>query len=233
MSFEDSPVEYNQTNTLSLSSVLQKVFLYMTGGLVITGITALAVVNITPLLAFALNSYWVWLIAELVLVIFLSARIQKMGSLTATLSFILYSIVNGVTLSTIFLVYTESSIASVFFITAGMFGVTALFGKATKIDLTKFGSYMIMALFGLIIAGIVNIFLGNNMVNLITAVVGVFVFIGLTAYDVQKIKNYSNEIGEDNSENTKKLVIMGALSLYLDFINIFLKLLSIFGKRKD
>lgn len=235
MGDESSPIEMQQNVRIetNLSSVMQKVFFMMTGGLVVTAIVSLITVNIPQFLLFVLDSWYVWAIAEILLVAFLSARIEKIGTGTGILAFVLYAAVNGVTLSTIYLAYTFSSIASVFFITAGMFGGAALVGKFTKMDLTKVGSYAIMALFGLIIAGIVNIFIQNDMVGFVTSIVGIVVFIALTAYDVQKIKSYAETIGEDNPEGSSKLVIMGALSLYLDFINIFLKLLRLMGKRRN
>lgn len=235
MGEESSPIEMQQNvrTEVNLSSVMQKVLFMMTGGLAVTAIVSLITVNIPQFFLFVLDSLYVWAIAEIVLVVFLSARINKIGTGTGILAFILYAAVNGVTLSTIYLAYTLSSIASVFFITAGMFGGAALVGKLTKMDLTKVGFYAIMALFGLIIAGVVNIFIQNDMISFVTSIISIIVFIALTAYDVQKIKAYAETIGENNPEGSSKLVIMGALSLYLDFINIFLKLLRLMGKRRN
>ena len=228
---ETSPIQ-EETKSYDFSTVLQKVFSMMTLGLAVTGITSLIVSNNLTILAFVIETWTIWLIAELLLVIILSLNIRKMGTGTCTLTFFLYAIVNGLTLSTIFLAYTYSSIASTFFITAGMFGAAALYGKVTQKDLTKFGSFLMMGLFGIIIASIVNIFIQNNMLNFITSIVGIIIFIGLTAYDIQKIKAFSIEIGAGDSEKFTQVVVMGALNLYLDFINIFLKLLSLFGKRR-
>lgn len=229
---ESSPIRENVTS-YDFTSVMQKVFLMMTLGLAVTGITSFIVANSLTLLSFVANTWTIWLIAELVLVIILSLNITKMGTGTCILTFFIYSIVNGLTLSTIFLAYTASSIASTFFITAGMFGAAALYGKVTKKDLTKLGSYLLMGLFGIIIAGIINIFIQNSMLNFITSIIGIITFIGLTAYDVQKIRDYSETIGAGDPEKFTQVVTIGALNLYLDFINIFLKLLSLFGKRRD
>lgn len=229
---ESSPIRENITS-YDFSSVMQKVFLMMTLGLAVTGITSFVVANSLTLLSFVASTWTIWLIAELVLVIILSLNITKMGTGTCILTFFIYSIVNGLTLSTIFLAYTASSIASTFFITAGMFGSAAVYGKVTKKDLTKLGSYLLMGLIGIIIAGIINIFIQNSMLNFITSIIGIIIFIGLTAYDVQKIRDYSETIGAGDPEKFTQVVTIGALNLYLDFINIFLKLLSIMGKRRN
>ena len=229
---ESSPIKENVTS-YDFSTILQKVFLMMTLGLAVTGITSFIVANNLNILAFVLETWSIWLIAELALVIILSFNIKKMGAGTCTLTFFLYAIVNGLTLSTIFLAYTYSSIASTFFITAGMFGAAAIYGKVTNKDLTKFGSFLIMALFGLIIASVVNIFIQNDMFSFIVSVIGILIFIGLTAYDVQKIKAISEEVGTGDQDKFTQIVTMGALTLYLDLINIFLKLLRLLGKRKN
>ncbi|HEY9544015.1 Bax inhibitor-1/YccA family protein, partial [Prevotella sp.] len=163
---------------------------------------------------------------------FLSARINKMSLTTATLSFLLYSVLNGVTMSIIFLAFTASSIATTFYITAGTFGAMALYGYVTKTDLSKFGSLLRMALLGLIIALVVNIFLRNSMFDMIISGIGVLIFTGLTAYDSQKIKE-ALAMSEDGGEATQKIALMGALTLYLDFINLFIYLLRFFGKGND
>ena len=145
--------------------------------------------------------------------------------------FILYSLLTGVSLSTIFLAYTESSIATTFLITAGTFGTMSLVGFVTKKDLSKLGGILLMALIGLIIATVVNIFLVSDTLGWIINYVGVLIFVGLTAYDTQKIKQMMREYGTDINEQTQKMALMGSLSLYLDFINMFLYLLRIFGNR--
>ena len=144
--------------------------------------------------------------------------------------FLLYSILTGISLSTIFSIYSNGSIASTFFISALTFGVMALTGYTTKTDLTKLGSLLIMGVVGIVIASIINVFLGSSLMHYIISIIGVLVFTGLTAYDVQKIKNIGNQI-EQSTENSQKMMIMGALTLYLDFINLFLMMLRLFGNR--
>jgi len=174
----------------------------------------------------------VLIIAEFGLVFAISAAINKLSLTTATLLFVLYSVINGATLSVIFLVYTMESIASVFFITAGTFGVMAFIGYTTKKDLTSLGKMLLMALIGLIIATLVNVFfIQSSGFSLIVSYVGVLIFVGLTAYDSQKIKQMLLQ-APDAGESAQKLALLGALTLYLDFINLFIYLLRIFGDRK-
>jgi FtsH-binding integral membrane protein len=154
-----------------------------------------------------------------------------MSAAMGTVIFIAYSMLNGLTLSCIFVVYTEESIASTFFVTAGTFAVMSIYGYTTKTDLTKWGNLLFMGLVGLIIASLANMFMKSEMLYWITTYVGVFIFVGLTAYDTQKIKNM-NIIGNEGTDDDKKEAIMGALTLYLDFINLFLYLLRIFGRKK-
>ena len=175
--------------------------------------------------------FWGLIIAEFALVWSISGAIDKMSLATATLLFILYSALNGAMLSSIFYAFTMSSIASVFFITAGTFGVMAAVGYFTKSDLTSMGKILFMALIGLVIATIVNLFLHSNGLDLIISYAGVLVFVGLTAYDSQKIKQMLAQCDEVN-ESTQKLAVLGSLTLYLDFINLFIYLLRIFGDRK-
>ena len=174
---------------------------------------------------------WILLFAELGLVFYTTARINHLSLTTATTLFILYSAINGVTLSAIFLAYTLTSIASVFFITAGTFAATALYGYSTKRDLSKLGGILFMALIGLILATVVNLFLHNSMLDLMLSYAGVVIFVGLTAWDSQKIKQML-AMQTDMGETAQKMALMGALSLYLDFINLFLYLLRIFGKER-
>jgi len=232
---DDVIVNYYERDERVVSSAFTKVFIWMFVGLVVTGLTAIFTVSTPALLGAILTNnlyFWGLLIAEVVLVILLSARLTKMSKTAAIVSFLLYAVINGLTLSTIFLVYTFSSIASVFFITAGMFAVMAVYGYTTKSDLTKMGSILLMALVGLIIAGIVEIFWFNNVFSFIVAAIGVVVFCGLTAYDIQRIKAMSGQLtGEDDF--VTKFAIFGALMIYLDFINIFLKLLRLLGSRRD
>ena len=174
--------------------------------------------------------FWGCLLGELGLVYFISSRIMNLSLTTATLLFIAYSILNGVTMSFIFLVYTTSSIANVFFITAGTFGAMSLIGYTTKRDLSKMGQLLMMALVGLIIASFANILMKNDTLSLIISYVGVVVFVGLTAWDTQKIKRMLAQ-ADDISEDAQKIALLGALTLYLDFVNLFLYLLRLLGKR--
>jgi uncharacterized protein len=211
-----------------------KVYGWMTLALAITGLTALYVARSETLLELIFGSpvvFWGLIIGELILVSVLVAAVRKISAFAATLVFIAYSVLNGLTLSSIFILYTTGSIASTFFVTAGTFGVMSVYGFVTKRDLTGFGSFLSMGLIGLVIASIVNIFLQNETVYWLSTYIGVFIFVGLTAYDTQKIKNL-NVIGNEGTDEDKKEAIMGALTLYLDFINLFLMLLRIMGNRK-
>ena len=219
---------------LAFPALMRKVYVWMSLALVINGLAAYFVAT-SPVLLNAIFSnsivFWGLIIAELVLVIGLSAAINKLSLTTATLMFVLYSVVNGATMASIFLVYAASSIAQVFFITAGTFAVMAFIGYTTKSDLTSIGKISLMAVIGLIIAGIVNIFVQSSMFSLIISGIGVLVFVGLTAYDAQKIKQMLMTAG-DTGEGAQKLALLGALSLYLDFINLFLYLLRLLGRRE-
>ena len=202
----------------------------------VTGFTAFAVANSYSLIyAIATNSilFYGLIFAELGLVYFLSSRIFRMSFATAGLLFAVYSIVNGVTLSLIFLIYELGSIVSTFFITAGTFGAMAVVGSFLKKDLSFIGRFALMALIGLIIAGVVNIFMRSEGFSFIIAIIGVLVFTALTAYDAQKMKNLIAENGYEINENTQKLALIGALELYLDFVNLFLYLLRLLGSRRD
>ncbi|HAX48363.1 MAG TPA: hypothetical protein DCX92_05200, partial [Bacteroidetes bacterium] len=170
------------------------------------------------------------LIVEFLIVLGLSFLINKMPAILGLAAFLFYSLLNGITLSPIFIIYTGASIFSTFLICAMMFGGTSILGFITKMDLSKFGGYLTMALIGLIVAMVVNIFLNSSMMSWIISFVGVLLFVGLTAYDTQKIKNMAGSI-DSASEDGKKASIMGALTLYLDFINLFLFLLRLLGKR--
>jgi FtsH-binding integral membrane protein len=176
--------------------------------------------------------FWGLIIAELALVFAVSGAINRLSLATATLLFVLYSVVNGATLSVIFLAYSMPAIIQTFFITAGTFGVMALVGYTTKTDLTSLGKLLFMALIGLVIATVVNMFVGSTGFDYILSYVGVLIFVGLTAYDTQKIKQMC-QLAPDAGEHMQKLALLGALSLYLDFINLFLYLLRIFGNNKD
>ena len=211
--------------------IVQRTFLWMTLGLAITGLAS--VYTVDSGLVFSMlgsNIFYFLLIAEIALVWFLSARVMKLSLPVATGVFALYSVLNGVTRSPIFLVYTSESIATTFFVTSGTFGAMALYGYFTKRDLTKWGSLLFMALIGVVIASVVNIFLKSEVMMWIITYIGVVLFVALTAYDTQKIKLLAYQTAHD-AELSKKVSILGALSLYLDFINLFLYLLRILGRR--
>lgn len=234
---------YGNTNQVSLAQARQeastiflaKVFNWMAMGLGLTGIVAYFTANTGLARAIVASPLFMILIfAELGLVFYLSARISKIQAATASSLFIGYSVLNGLTLSTVFLAYTSSSIAGTFFITAGMFGAMAIYGLVTKRDLSGLGSFLFMGLIGIVIASVVNIFLRSSGMSWMISALGVFIFTGLTAYDVQKIKNMGEEgIMSQGEEAIKKGSIMGALALYLDFINLFLMLLRFFGGSRD
>ena len=224
-------------NQLPLSSafsvLMRKVYVWMTLALVITGFTAYGVAT-SPGIQQAIFTnqivFWGLIIAEFALVIGVSAAINRLSLATATLMFILYSVINGALLSSIFLIYAASSIATVFFITAGTFATMALIGYTTKTDLSSIGKYLFMALIGLIIATFVNFFIKSSGFDYVLSYIGVLIFVGLTAYDSQKIKQMLLQ-APDAGEGAQKIALLGALSLYLDFINLFLYLLRIFGRR--
>ena len=213
--------------------LMRKVYVWMTLALAITGFTAYGVATSPGILQAIYTSqilFWGLIIAELALVFGVSAAINRISLTMATLMFILYSVINGALMSYIFLAYTASSIATVFFITAGTFGAMALLGYTTKMDLSSMGKILFMALIGLIIATIVNLFVKSSGFTLILSYVGVLIFVGLTAWDSQKIKQMLLQ-APDAGEGAQKLALLGALTLYLDFINLFIYLLRIFGKR--
>lgn len=214
--------------------LMRKVYTWMTLALVITGFTAYGVATSPAILQAIYGNpvlFWVLIIAEFGLVFGVSGAINRLSLVTATLMFILYSVINGALLSYIFLVYTASSVSTVFFITAGTFGAMALIGYTTKTDLTSMGKILFMALIGLIIATVVNLFIKSEGMTLILSYVGVLIFVGLTAWDSQKIKQMLLQ-APDAGEGAQKLALLGALTLYLDFINLFIYLLRIFGKRE-
>jgi FtsH-binding integral membrane protein len=219
----------------ALPVLMRKVYTWMALALVITGVTAYGVANSPAILQMIVTNkilFFGLLIGELALVWGVSAMIDRLSLTTATLLFVLYSVINGVTLSFIFLAYTYESVTSVFFITAGTFAAMALFGYFTKTDLSSIGRILFMALIGLIIATIVNIFVKSSGLGMILNYVGVLIFVGLTAWDTQKIKQML-ATAEDTGETAQKVALMGALSLYLDFINLFLYLLRIFGSSRE
>lgn len=241
MNFENyTSVVNDRERDLELSKVfpalMRKVYLWMTLALVITGITAYTTATSQAIMETLVANrllFWGLAIAELAIVWYVSARIMRLSLMTATIWFTVYSVINGVLLSFIFLAYTMSSISSVFFITAGTFAVMAFIGSTTKRDLTKLGGICLMALIGIIIASLVNVFLiKSSGFDLVLSYGGVLIFVGLTAYDAQKIKQML-WMAPDAAEGAQKIALLGALSLYLDFINLFLYLLRIFGNSRD
>ena len=219
---------------LAFPALMRKVYLWMALALAITGFTSYEVSTSVNLMLFIFEQEWHFyglIIAEIALVWYLSARITRLSLSTATLLFALYAVLNGVTLSALFLVFTEESIAQVFFITAGTFGVMSLIGYTTKTDLTSLGKLLLMALIGLVIATVVNWFMNSTMLSTVISYIGVVLFVGLTAYDTQAIKRLLAQ-ADDMDEEAQKISLLGALTLYLDFINLFIYLLRILGKKK-
>lgn len=216
---------------------LAKVFNWMAIGMALTAGAAFIVATSPAAQAVIFGNKLVFyglIFGELGLVFYLSARVEKLSAQTATGLFIGYALLNGLTLSAILLRYTGASIAATFLITAGMFGAMAVYGMVTKKDLSGIGSFCIMGLFGIIIASVVNIFMGSSMMSWVISGIGVMVFTGLTAYDVQKITQIgASGIMQSGEAAIRKTAIMGALSLYLDFINLFLMLLYFFGGSRD
>lgn len=220
---------------VSVKAVMNGVYGWMTFALALSGLCAW-LVGTTPNLAKSLltgGTFWVLIIAEFILVMVISSMINRMSAALATALFVAYSALNGITLGFIFLAYTKESIALTFFITAGTFAAMAVIGTVTKLDLSKLGSILFMALIGLLIASIVNIFMRSSTLYWICTYAGVLIFTGLTAYDVQNIKRLCYETEGEGFEVRRKVAIIGALSLYLDFINLMLYLLRIFGNRRD
>jgi FtsH-binding integral membrane protein len=214
---------------------IRRVYNWMALGLAATALVALYTAGSPWLQRMIFGNSLVFfglIIGELVLVFWLSAAIDRLAYSTASMMFFIYSALNGLTLSVIFLVYTETSIASTFFVTAGTFGVTSLYGYTTKRDLTSWGGFLFMGLIGIILASVVNIFLKSPMIYWVVTYAGIIVFVGLTAYDTQKLKEMAVQ-GFATEEAEGKSAVMGALALYLDFINLFLMLLRIFGQRRD
>ena len=218
--------------SLAFPALMRKVYIWMTLALVITGITAYGVAS-SPSLMMTIytNKILMWglIIAEFALVFGVTAAINRLSLATATLMFIIYSVINGAMLSAIFVAYSPMVITKVFFITAGTFGAMGVYGYFTKRDLSGMGKILFMALIGLVIATVVNIFLKSSGFDLILSYLGVAIFTGLTAWDTQKIKNML-AMQEDMNEGAQKIALLGALTLYLDFINLFLYLLRIFGR---
>ncbi|CAN7466534.1 Bax inhibitor-1/YccA family protein [Rhizobium sp. LjRoot30] len=216
----------------SLRKHMLRVYNYMGAGLVLTGLVAFFVGS-TPALyvpIFSTPLKWVVMLAPLAFVFFFSFRIHSMSARTAQLTFWAFCAVMGLSLASVFLVFTGTSIARTFFIAATMFGATSLYGYTTKRDLSKFGSFLMMGLIGVVIASVVNIFLGSSALQFAISVIGIVVFVGLTAWDTQNIKEQYAENFDEESQ--QKLAVFGALSLYLNFVNIFQLLLNFTGERE-
>ena len=233
------PTKINYTKSKSrtnTSSFVANVFSLMFTALIISGISAIwfasdEMKNYIISYEGGLTTFgWITTLAPLGLVMLIGFGFNKYSVKFLLGIFILYSTLTGISLSTIFAIYSTSSISTTFFISALTFGVMALTGYTTKTDLTKIGSLLIMGLVGILIASIVNMFIGSSLMDYIISIIGVLVFTGLTAYDVQKIKNIGNQI-DQGSETAQKMMVLGALTLYLDFINLFLMLLRLFGNR--
>ena len=215
-----------------VQTYMSHVYGWMTVGLLLTALVAWFASSNLALIQLLYKGMWVLLIAELALVFVISGMINRLSGAAATTLFMLYSVLNGCTFSIYFLVYTSSSIASVFFITAGMFAALAFYGYTTKRDLSSFGRFLFMGLIGLVIASLVNIFMHSEPLMWAITYIGVFVFAGLTAYDTQKLKELGDGLPQDDQNIFRRYVILGALQLYLDFINLFIMLLRIFADRR-
>lgn len=230
--YQQTDVKYMSETEISKAQAgyLTKVYTWMFGGLLLTAAIAFLTINSELLNIFISNRilYFGAIIAELGLVFYLSARINKMSAFRAVSVFSIYSALNGLTLSVILSFYTSSALVTTFLITAGMFGAMAAYGLITKKDLSAMGSFMLMGLFGIIILGLVNIFINSSMMSFLINLVGIIVFAGLTAYDNQKIKQ-QYEVQFAGNETATKGAIIGALMLYLDFINLFLFILRFVG----
>ncbi len=234
----NSYTSFSQTSVMAKTNAfIRSVYNWMAIGLALTGFTAYYVSHSQAMINLVYRTPGIMMVlifAELGFVFFLAARIQKIKASTATGLFAIYAILNGVTLSYIFMVYTASSIVSTFFICAVTFLACSIYGMVTKRDLTSLGGFMFMGLIGIVIASVINMFLHSSAMQMIISYVGVVVFVGLTAYDTQKLKDMSVTIpGDATGAMIRKGAIMGALTLYLDFINLFILLLQIFGGNRD
>lgn len=220
----------------AINSLFRRVYQYMAFGLILTSLTAYLTASSSAMISFLYGSKYSFMllaIAEIGLVIYLSAAINKLSSSTALILFYVYSILNGLMISSVLLVYTNESVYKAFLSTAGMFGAMSLYGLYTKSDLTGMGSFLRMGLFGLIIAMVINMFVGSSTGELVISILGIIIFMGLTAYDTAKIKAMALQFDGQDENLTGKVAILGALALYLDFINIFLYLLRLFGRERN
>ena len=227
--------ERDSVFSINMPGLMRDVYAWMAIALVITGFTAYTVAGSPLLLGLVFSSkfgMWGLVLATVALVWHLSSAVGRMSLKKVAAMFLVYSVLNGITMASIFVVYTMTSIASVFFITAGTFCVMSVYGYVTKADLTKMGNICLMALFGLIVATVVNLFMDNTLLQTIIAYAGILIFVGLTAYDTKRIRELAYTYNARATDEGQKLAIMGALTLYLDFINLFIYMLRIFGDRK-
>ncbi|WP_022661367.1 Bax inhibitor-1/YccA family protein [Paucidesulfovibrio longus] len=227
------PTSASRPRAEVVNDFLRGVYAWMSGGLLLTAGVAWATVTIQPLFAFAVNAMIFLILAELGLVFFLSMRIRQMSPSTATGAFLGYSALNGLTLAPILMLYTQQSVAATFVVAAGMFGAMSLYGLLTKKDLTSWGSLLFMGLIGIILASVVNIFMQSGTLGFVISGIGVLIFLGLTAYDTQRLKVMGETAPAGDVGALRKMAIMGALQLYLDFINLFLFLLRFMGVSRD
>ena len=232
-------MEYNQTQSMAASRsgvavFMQQVYLWMTVALLVTAFAAFITVNNETILMAAFTGYTpiILIVGIIGIVMYLSFAMHKLSPVAATSLFMLYAVLNGVFLAPITLVYTEASIAKTFIITAGMFGGMSIYGIKTQKDLTSIGSFCIMGLWGLILATLANIFIASTAMDFVISIVGVIVFVGLTAFDTQKLKQMGETAPLDDAVAMRRGALLGAMTLYLDFINLFLYLLRLFGERK-
>ena len=225
-----------QTRVEAVNAFLRGVYGWMCLGLFVTAAASLFTVSSPAIMQAVFGNqllFFVLIIAELGLVVGLSAAINRLSANTASLMFLVYSALNGITLAAIFAVYAKAAIMNAFLVSAGMFGAMSLYGITTKKDLTSFGSFLFMGLIGIVIASVVNIFLKSTMLEFVLSCVGVLVFLGLTAYDTQKLKVMGEMAPADDATAVRRGTILGALTLYLDFINLFLMMLRLFGSNRD
>jgi len=230
----DSPRPIAPSSAIAIPSFLARVYAWMTAGLLTTALAAFVTLSTPAILQFVFGAkfvFWGLMIAELGLVVWLSGMVGKLSAAAAGAVFLLYSALNGLTLSAVFLAFTSASIVSTFVVTAGTFGVMSLWGLATKRTLDGLGSFAFMGLVGVILASVVNIFLRNDMLGFVVSCAGVLVFVLLTAYDTNKLKRMAAVV-DGASEEGRRASVSGALALYLDFINLFLMLLNLFGRRR-
>jgi FtsH-binding integral membrane protein len=223
-----------QAELAAQRSFMTRVYGWMTIGLLVTAFTALVVASTPELVKtiYVSGGFWILIIAELVIALGFGFALRSVPVPVAAAMFIVYSVLTGATLSIVLLIYTASSVAATFFITAGMFAGISAYGYVTKRSLDSIGSFCIMGLWGLIIASVVNIFLRSDGMSWIISIIGVVVFTGLTAYDTQKFKQ-AYAVGETGSAMNRKIALLGAFALYLDFVNLFIYLLRFLGTRRD